>query len=90
MVSRRYDGPPLDGSGNLQYITERPELDERDDDVNELDREAATVVYATPPEPPGEERTEGEPVINADGGDRSEGPDVNGQSTLADWGGGSA
>lgn len=70
--SRSYSGPALDAS--YQYITERPELEE----------EAEDVVYATDPEPVGEERTEGTPDLSRDSDvDR---PDVNGQTSFADWG----
>lgn len=70
--SRSYSGPALDAS--YQYITERPELEE----------EAEDVVYATDPEPIGEERTEGRPDFSEDSViDR---PDVDGQTSFEDWG----
>jgi hypothetical protein len=70
-AQRSYDGPPLDAT--YQYITERPSLDEQ----------AEETLYATDPEPVGEERTENVPTPESDP-DR---PDVEGQSTWADWGG---
>jgi hypothetical protein len=47
---RRYDGDALDGT--VQYVTERPELED----------EADEVAYATAPDPPGEATTENVPV----------------------------
>lgn len=67
MVSRSCSGDPLDQS--WQYIGERPSLEE----------EAEEVVYASDPEPEGEDTTENVPVPR-------ERPDVAGQSTLEDWG----
>ncbi|KDE57424.1 hypothetical protein EL22_12280 [Halostagnicola sp. A56] len=72
MSGRSYEGPALDGT--VQYITERPELE----------KEAESVVYATDPEDIGEERTEGIPEIDSDG--EVERPDVDGQTSFADWG----
>ncbi|WP_135827319.1 hypothetical protein [Halorussus halobius] len=69
MSQRSYDGPAIDAS--YQYITERPSLDD-----------SADTVYATAPEPDGEETTEDVPV--PDGGRPEE--DVDGQTTLDDWG----
>ena len=68
MSRRSYKGDALDGT--VQYITERPELDDQADDV----------VYATEPEPAGEERTENVPTLEV------ERPESAGQSTLDDWG----
>jgi hypothetical protein len=51
-----YDGDPLDGS--VQYITERPELDE----------EADAVAYATDPEPETEATAEAVPMPGDDSG----------------------
>lgn len=50
MPERRYDGDALDGT--VQYITERPELEDEADDV----------AYATDPDPPGEATMENVPV----------------------------
>ncbi|MDJ1431480.1 hypothetical protein [Halostagnicola sp. A-GB9-2] len=72
MSGRSYDGPALDGT--VQYITERPELD----------KEAESVVYATEPEPVGQERTEGVPEIDSE--QEVDRPDVDGQSSFEDWG----
>ncbi|WP_137288644.1 hypothetical protein [Natronorubrum halophilum] len=73
MIGRREArGGSLDGT--VQYITERPELNEQAEDV----------VYATEPEPQGEESTEGVPELEAD--QEVEHPDVTGQTTLEDWG----
>lgn len=68
-ANRSYTGPALDGT--YQHITERPSLDDEADDV----------VYATNPEPEGEETTENVPS--------PETPDsvsATGQSTFDDWG----
>jgi len=81
MSGASYSGSPLDCT--YQYITERPALqDDDDDDVDELDHEAEDVVYATDPEPTGELRSENVPVPETP----TETPDVDGQSTLDDWG----
>jgi hypothetical protein len=66
VTQRSYSGPALDGT--VQFITERPELDSEE------------TVYATEPEPAGEETTENVPI--PDGGR----PEVDCQTTLADWG----
>jgi hypothetical protein len=79
MVERSYEGEPLDGT--YQHITERPvqsTADDSDDDPEETVAPGETV-YATDPEPEGEVTTENVPMP----GDR---PDVDGQSTLEDWG----
>lgn len=68
-MKRSYDGPALDHT--YQYITERPALEK-----------ASETVYATDPEPAGEERTENVPV--PDGGP-SVPADATGQTTLDDW-----
>lgn len=76
---RSYEGGPLDCS--WQYFHERPAAQDGDGET----------VYATDPEPVGEERTEDVPI--PDGGQRDrDGPvdDVDGQTTWDDWGGGSA
>ena len=71
-VSRRaYSGDPLDHS--WQYFHERPTAD--DDDTGET-------VYATDPEPAGEENAENVPV--PDDGQRP--INVDGQTTFKDWG----
>jgi len=50
-VSRRqYDGDPIDGT--VQWITERPSIEDDADDI----------VYATDPEESGQETTENVPV----------------------------
>lgn len=72
MTTRRYAGPALDHS--WQYIGERPALEEETDGV----------VYATEPEPDGEETVEDVPV--PEGFEEVDRPDVEGQSTFADWG----
>ncbi|WIV68240.1 hypothetical protein [Natrialbaceae archaeon AArc-T1-2] len=73
MIGRRsYSGDSLDVT--YQAITERPELEE----------EAEDVIYATDPEPIGEERTDGVPEL--DDQDDVERPDVDGQSAFEDWG----
>lgn len=73
MIGRRdYSGGSIDAT--YQAITERPELDE----------EAEQVEYATEPEPTGEERTEGVPNLGDD--QDADRPDVDGQTTLEDWG----
>lgn len=84
MVTRSYDGPPIDA--RYQWISERPELDDRDDDedYDELDREAEDVVYVTPPEPAGEEIVENVPIpIPRD--DQPEPLDRDGQTRLAEF-----
>jgi hypothetical protein len=68
-VNHTWDGPALDGT--VQYITERPELEE----------DAKDTVYVTEPEPPGEETTENVPSL--DGRERR--PDATGQTTWDDW-----
>lgn len=86
MAERRYSGPPLDL--REQYITERPELDDRDDDdeENQDDDVDVETVYVTDPEPPGEERTENVPVPEYG---REESPWIEPadteQSTFDDW-----
>lgn len=72
MTSRSYDGPALDAT--YQYITERPELED----------EAEDVVYVTNPEPQGKETTENVPELDETG--EVDRPDVEGQTTLEDWG----
>ncbi|MXV62056.1 hypothetical protein GS429_08280 [Natronorubrum sp. JWXQ-INN-674] len=73
MIGRREArGGSIDAS--IQYITERPELDEQADRVE----------YATEPEDVGEERTENVPVPEEP--ETVERPDVDGQTTLEDWG----
>ena len=85
-MQRSYDGPALDGT--YQHISERPvqsapadddedDQDDADDDLEDGETEAGEVVYATPPEPAGEQTTENVPMP----GDRP----VDGQSTLDDW-----
>lgn len=63
-----YDGPALDGT--IQYISERPELDQEDE-----------LVYATEPEPPGRESAENVPVPV----ERPEPVHADGQTTLERW-----
>lgn len=70
-----------------QSITEAPYWNNDDDPDDSSDESAdddgtAEIVYVTPREPPGEERTENVPV--PDGSD-PERPDCEGQSTLDDW-----
>lgn len=73
MIGRREaHGGSLDGT--VQYITDRPELEEQ----------AEKVEYATDPEDVGEERTEGVPEIPTD--QEVERPDVDGQTSFDDWG----
>jgi hypothetical protein len=55
MTKRDYEGDPLDGT--VQYVTERPALED----------EADEVAYATDPEPQGTETTENVPMPG-DGG----------------------
>lgn len=74
-----YEGPEEGLDVSWQYWHERPAA--QDDDVEE---DCPETVYATPPEPPGEERTENVPI--PDGGDS----DREGQSTIDDWTGGRA
>lgn len=92
MSKRAYDGPALDLS--YQHITERPALrsdggessasteshsdggDDQDDVTLEGEED---VVYATDPEPEGEERTENVPLPGP------KRPDTEGQSTLEEW-----
>ncbi|MFC7134361.1 MULTISPECIES: hypothetical protein [Salinibaculum] len=76
MVERTYEGQPLDGT--YQHITERPvqSPDDQEDDADDV--EAGETVYATDPEPDGEQTVENVPMP----GDR---PDVEGQSTFEDW-----
>jgi len=70
-VSRRsYDGDALDHS--WQYFHERPAAEE----------DTGETVYATDPNPDGEETTENVPV--PDGGQPS--VDGDGQTTFEDWG----
>lgn len=75
MTGSSYEGPALDGT--VQTLDEAPYWQ---DDV---DAEADAVEYATPAECPGEATVENVPSP----GDR---PDVDGQSTLEDFGGGRA
>lgn len=77
MPDRSYEGDPLDGT--VQYITERPELDENDDALEGEDE----LVYATEPEPEGQETTENVPVPTV----RPEPVDEEGQTSLEDWSG---
>lgn len=73
MIGRREArGGAIDAT--VQYINERPELDEQ----------AEKVEYATDPEDVGEERTEGVPEISTD--QEVERPDVDGQTSFDDWG----
>ena len=58
MARRDYEGDPLDGT--VQYITERPELEEEADEVE----------YATDPEPEGESTAENVPMPGDDAGCR--------------------
>lgn len=77
MVERSYEGPELDGT--YQHIAERPVQstdDDQEDDADDV--EPGETVYATDPEPDGEQTTENVPMP----GDR---PDVEGQSTFEDW-----
>lgn len=81
MSNRSYSGPPLDL--RYQYITERPELRDREDD----DEVESETVYATDPEPAGTERVENVPLSRDHQPDRPEpADDADGQTTLADWG----
>ena len=70
MSRRSYDGPALDGT--YQHISERPALDQDG------------TVYATDPEPVGEERTEDVPVPDLDSD--TEQSDRDTQTTFEDWG----
>lgn len=54
MSRRRYDGPAIDGAG--QHISEAPYWQDPDGET----------VYATEPEPEGEERTVDEPADDGD------------------------
>lgn len=69
---RSYRGDPIDAS--WQYFHERPAAQEDDD---------GETVYATAPEPDGEETTEDVPVPDGGGPDPSEGDR---QTTLDEWG----
>lgn len=72
---RSYEGPALDGT--VQYITERPELDEDDDALEGEDK----LVYATEPEPEGRETTENVPIPTSP----PKPVDEDGQTSLEDW-----
>ena len=65
-----------------QYFQDRPAADD-DEDVDELDQAAEDVIYATAPDVDGEVTATDVPV--PDGGAQRP-DDVNGQSTLGDWG----
>lgn len=54
MPEQSYEGDALDGT--VQYVTERPELEDQADDV----------AYATDPEPQGEETTRNVPMTGED------------------------
>ena len=71
VTRRSYSGDPVDLS--WQYFHERPAADDED---------AGETVYATDPTPAGEETAENVPV--PDGGEPP--TDVDGQTTLKDWG----
>ncbi|OVE83210.1 hypothetical protein [Natronolimnobius baerhuensis] len=75
MVAGRREARGVSIDATYQSITERPELE----------KQAEKVEYASDPEPQGEERTEGVPEIDSEGDD-VERPDVDGQTTLEDWG----
>ena len=76
MIGRRsHSGGAIDGT--VQYIAERPELDD----------EAEDVVYATNPEDVGEERAENVPVPEPDESKEIDRPDTEGQTTISDRGG---
>lgn len=77
MSPASYQGPEEGLDVSWQYFHERPAAQ----------NDSGETVYATDPEPPGEEHTENVPV--PDCGDREE-PDRTGQSTLDDFAGGSA
>ena len=68
-----YEGDELDYA--WQYFDERPAADSEEADG------APEIVYATDPEDDGEESVENVPVP-----DSKQRPDVNGQTTLDDWG----
>lgn len=71
MSGASYDGDPLDGT--VQYITERPELDDTGETVDVVDDRL---------DAEGEATVENVPV--PDGG--SDRPDTDGQTTLDEWG----
>ena len=71
MSGASYDGDPLDGT--VQYITERPELDNRGETVDVVDDRL---------DADGEESVTNVPVPS-NGPER---PDTDGQTTLDDWG----
>ncbi|OIB56620.1 hypothetical protein [Natrialba sp. SSL1] len=74
MVAGRREASGVSIDATYQSITERPELE----------KQAEQVEYATDPEDVGEERTENVPV--PDEPETVERPDVDGQTTLEDWG----
>lgn len=76
MSERSYDGPALDGT--VQYITERS-YDGGDDGDDEGTGETVEVIDADQ-DADGEVTVENVPIPTA------ERPDVEGQSTWADWG----
>lgn len=81
MSQRSYSGPALDAT--YQHITERPvkRTDGGDDeDMAALEGEDE-LVYATDPQEPGEERTEGVPLPI----EPPEPVDEDGQTRLEDW-----
>jgi len=71
MSRSSYSGDPLDGT--VQYITERPELDDTGETVNVVDDRLDTE---------GEETITNVPVPERE----PEKPDAVGQTTLDDWG----
>ncbi|WP_324757052.1 hypothetical protein [Haloarcula montana] len=71
MSRSSYSGDPLDGT--VQYITERPELDDNGETVDVVDDRI---------DAEGEERVENVPIPE----DEPDRPDAGGQSTLDDWG----
>jgi len=66
-----YSGDPLDGT--VQYITERPELDDNGETVDVVDDRLNAE---------GEETVTNVPVPE----NKPEKPDADGQTTLDDWG----
>ncbi|MCJ0619437.1 hypothetical protein JZX76_07920 [Haloarcula hispanica] len=70
MSGRSYSGDPLDGT--VQYITERPELDDTGETIDVVDDRL---------DAKGEATVENVPVPD-DGSERS---DPEGQTTLNDW-----
>lgn len=71
MSGASYSGDPLDGT--VQYITERPELDDNGETVDVVDDRLDIE---------GEATVENVPIPD----DGSEQPDRKGQTTLDDWG----